>query len=242
MNLTLYCNSFNDCLPIRSQCNQKTLICGSHFLSEDIRSQYKSSGYILDDDGENISELNPLLGDLTGLYWVWKNARDEFIGTNQYCRFYKDDQLTSLFPLNVNTLYVSNFRELSNNIWAQYEECHGKLGIQLLQKAIEMRSIPITQSMFDMMYHQYHISTCNSFFGHTKVFNVICSILFEIIDELYSGSKYIIEHVQYKIHPNRSPHEKRTLAFLAERILTMIYINREYYLGNINIVPVEFII
>lgn len=41
-----------------------------------------------DDKGENISAKNPWYSELTGIYWVWKNTRQDVTGTCHYRRFF----------------------------------------------------------------------------------------------------------------------------------------------------------
>ena len=46
-----------------------------------------------DNTGENISEKNKYLNEMTGIYWVWKNydkvGNPDYIGLNHYRRFFK---------------------------------------------------------------------------------------------------------------------------------------------------------
>jgi len=66
------------------------------------------------------------------------------------------------------------------------------------------------------------------FFAHRKIFDKLCEIIFEMIFEIYHGSKYALPYMQYQ-------NQTRLPAFLTERLLNVIYHNKDYYLGTVDI-------
>ena len=52
----------------------------------------KDFGYMGDDTGDNISDLNCYYAELSGIYWVWKNYHEaEYVGVCHYRRFLTDE-------------------------------------------------------------------------------------------------------------------------------------------------------
>lgn len=59
------------------------------YLPLHVGKQNKESiGYIGDDTGDNISYKNLYYCELTGLYWAWKNLKNDYIGLVHYRRFF----------------------------------------------------------------------------------------------------------------------------------------------------------
>ncbi len=53
------------------------------------RAGHPDLGYLRDDTGDNISAKNCFYGELTGVYWVWKNIRTtDYVGVCHYRRYF----------------------------------------------------------------------------------------------------------------------------------------------------------
>lgn len=223
-NLTLYCNCFKEHEHLKTQFNQKNLMLGAVNLDSSYKAELANKGYYFDDTGDNISHLNKWLGDLTGLYWIWKNTQDEFVGTNQYRRYYVDEDVLKN-EFDNKTLYISSPLIFPVNLFEQYSNAHSFVGIQSLIEAANKKAISMPIEHITTVLNEVNaISPANLFFADRKLFNIVCDRLFEIIFELYNGTKYALPFIQ-------PPEQYRMIAFLAERILNIMYHNPEYYFG-----------
>lgn len=99
-------------------------------------------GFQGDDDGDNISKLNPLYCELTAQYWGWKNMQTEYIGLCHYRRYFK----TVITEKNIDKLMdgcdiiLVKKLLLPNNIIS----------------AAQMGLIPEDVSLFYLYMKQYH--------------------------------------------------------------------------------------
>ena len=57
------------------------------------RAGAEDLGYLGDDTGDSISRWNNYYGELTGVYWAWKNEQEaDIIGICHYRRFFLNEQ------------------------------------------------------------------------------------------------------------------------------------------------------
>lgn len=229
--LTIYCLCYERNIPRKTQFNQKTLICGSAYLDLRARDQLTRNGFLLDSSGQNISWLNCMFGDLTGTYWVWKNAQEEFIGTSHYRQFWIEDEVNSL-QLNDYSFYVIKTADWNEHAIDQYVYSHGSHGLELLSRAIyNVPNFKLDFESIDKLYNINYINPAHMFFCHRNLYDKFCTVLFDILFDLYRISFEEICHL-YDHHPEA----RRTLAFLSERIFTVLMINAEKYFGNVEVV------
>ena len=53
--------------------------------------KYREDGELCEQDGENITQYNERINELTGLYWIWKNTESEYVGLSHYRRYFDED-------------------------------------------------------------------------------------------------------------------------------------------------------
>ena len=84
-------------------------------------------GYLGDDTGDNISELNLYLNEVTALYWMWKNTSHDIIGLNHYRRFFtaQEDLNYDFVKLSTNIIEFDSenilSREAAEKILQDYD-------------------------------------------------------------------------------------------------------------------------
>lgn len=237
--IDIYCNCYMGKSPKEHQFNQRNIMCGAHSYPEDIKIQLLSEGYILDDSGDNISNVNQWFGELTGLYWVWKNTAHEFKATNQYRHFWDADQKI----LEKDTIYVVEPIKVSDavrdthvevkNIYHHYSYLHSEVFLQMLYGLCESRQLPINSRMIDKLKTQDQLYPFNMFIAESKIFDKLCEILFSILIQYHDCYYFLFPAAVKQFN------QKRFIDFLSERVLHMIYSDINYYFDRVKIVPLK---
>lgn len=184
-------------------------------------------GYLGDDTGENISELNPYLNELTALYWIWKNATQPFVGIAHYRRFFSTKGSNVFHAEDI--LSGTQARELLNRydmligdeafsinsqrnlmiVDAEYDQKLAANAVNLIKKMLE-RYQPTYADSFEQLMSNRGFFCCNMMITRKHVFDAYCQWLFSFILPSIEEFRAELEHV--------STRQKRILGFVAERM------------------------
>lgn len=231
----MYCLCYVGKEAKKYQFDQRNLMCGSINYNHVDVLEMQQRGFLMDHIGEHISHLNNDFGSLTGIYWVWKNAKHEYKGTNTYRIFWDEE-----FDLRSNRVYIPQPKDIVtaikgfaphvDNVYDHFSHCHNSLGWQLLYGLAGDRRIPITTNMIDQLRTYKYLIPFHMFTTHSVIFDRICEILFQIIFEFHSNYQNFLPEI-YKRNQ-----QVRFYDFFGERILHLILTNNYHFLGNVDIV------
>lgn len=220
---SLYCCSLHQ-KPPRYQVTQGKLInvlAGASAFDEGTKQQYRDDQWLMDDVGENISPLNSIFGDLTVLYWMWKNADDDFLGICQYRRPWIEEDVVNS---DDGVLYVPE-PALFGNMRHQYESSHGTFpAYQFSIDLANRKRIPLTVDMLEYAWNQGVFHGCNMARGPKWLFDRYCELVFETMMPFYEENMNLCESLQ--------GYQRRSIAFVAERMITTLLIYRNHFFGE----------
>ena len=235
MNITLYCNCYKKRIPYKFQKNQKNLMLGSIDYDPNIKKTLLNDGYILDESGDNISNLNKWFGQTCGLYWTYKNSEEDFVGMSTYRIFWDEQSLSNIDTLS-NRLYVPfkfdvtadviDFKNLKNHFIVS----HGNHSYKMLLDCIRKESILFEDAI--TWEDQTLLYPFSMFISNKKVFNTICEILFKLAFDFFYTNKYTIYN--YMDHHCQI----RQMDFICERLLHLIIKNLSFFIPNVEVIEI----
>jgi len=183
--------------------------------------------WITEKKGDNISNLNSYYGEMTALYWIWKNqlndlSDDDFIGNCHYRKLwlnnlYDKKQKNSLSDLysnllknnneNLNkyeTIQVQPIIFNSKTVLEDFNQIHGEL---IINKCIEFLN-PQIQEKFKNNLNKNTLYPLNMFITKVRYFKNYCDVIFPWLEKCFH---YCKSNNLLKDYNTRLP------AFLAER-------------------------
>ena len=147
-------------------------------------------GILSDDTGENISAKNCFYGELTGLYWLWKNYKEtDIIGICHYRRFfYKENGKLMLAPdfeeaLKDCDMLLSNAIESDTTYYEDFSSAHKSIFLDQTGEVIR-KICPEYYPAFEEHLQSHTLYMGNLAAMKKELFDEYSSWLFSIFFEL----------------------------------------------------------
>lgn len=210
------------------------VLAGAASHNHNLRHSLIDQGWLMDDEGENMSALNSIWGDLTVLYWAWKQAKDEPWGVCQYRRKWSDGELVNA---RRDCIYVTHPLQLiEGSVRRQYDLHHGIFpAYEISMSLANAGKLPLSVEQLQYAWDQDILYAYNMARGNAKLMNILCELIFETMDAIWQSSREQCEALQ--------GYQRRSIAFTAERLMTAILLHSSFFFGEHCVHPatVEFI-
>lgn len=188
---------------------------------------HEDLGYIRDDTGDNISDLNPYYSELTGQYWLWKNERKiQNIGCCHYRRYFINDKKDFLSIHELEDILehtdILAARLEDPRTWRElYGAGHNINDLFSLGEVIKERE-PESYDVFERLLDSHFICFGNMYAMSKTIFDEYMEWLFGILTE--TG-----ERIDFSSYDN---YEKRVFGLLSENLIQIFSLTRGYGMAS----------
>lgn len=179
-------------------------------------------GYVADNIGKNISALNYLYGELTGLYWISQNIRGmDYIGLCHYRRYFINEQK---YPLNRQE-YLSILKD-HDIIVPVHQQCDGAY-YDYFRQFHNRQDLDAVGRALKKLYPDYADSYDQAMSGHRFFYGNLMVTGLDILKDYADWLFHIFSEASKEIDVSGyDAYHKRVYGFLSEQmILTYILKN-----------------
>lgn len=187
--------------------------------------------------GNNIASLNPKINEYTGIYYIWKNDRAEYVGINHYRRFFASNMFGGCIQKIEVLLLLKKYDVLvADKVTFRDETVLSKLKTEINEDAFNVSIEAVRNLFLNKDFKEYNaykyvfegnaIFPCNMFVMSWDLFEQYCTWIFPIINKLVASIEIKEEWDDYS---------KRVIGFIAERLLTVWLVEKKYSLKELEI-------
>ena len=203
------------------------------------------SGMLHDDEGDNISELNPRFNDMATIYWAWKNCDNAYYGFMQYRRFLSfDTEMLKAkkyeYPMEKNDdaafesmkltdpAYMRNYIEQYDVITCNYLQYPPEYS--LYQQYYEVtyaheKDMDLLIEIIQKKYPKYMPAVRESLFRNGKGYFANLFIMRKELFQKYCAWAFdiLFEFDRRMDYTDYSSAERRAPGYMSERLLGIFY-------------------
>ena len=211
-------------------------------------SAYADIGCLKDNTENNISDLNVFINEITGLFWIWKNTNDDYVGLCHYRRFLTTDtdnsyafekivtdqqvkELLKSYDILIGkaVFFGMTQKELLIN---DCDENLANLGLMITERYLSEIQPDYLES-FNYVWTQSIIWRSHLFITRHYVFNAYCSWLFSFFIE---ATKEVIQAAALEEQEKSS---KRLMGYIGERMLSVWLYKQNLRIKELSIMQIE---
>ncbi len=197
------------------------------------RAGAKDLGYLGDDTGDSISRWNHYYGELTGVYWVWKNEHDaDVVGICHYRRFFLNEQRQLLSRQEYEEILKDYDIIVSDNIQADASY------LDYFAEAHNARDLLAVGEVIKEKYPEYEPYFKNAMEGNTYYYGNLMVAPRKLFQEYAAWLFDILFEVEKRINvESYDLYNQRVFGFLSEQMVK-IWVEKnglKVYEGNVGL-------
>ena len=174
-------------------------------------------GYMGDNTGEHISDLNPYYGELSGLYWIWRNETEaDIVGVCHYRRFFVNEDGSFMRAGDYEAaladcdVMVSDMTMRGGTNRENFGKKHNALDMEAVGEAIK-KIYPEDYDAFCRVMDDEKCCYGNLMAARKETYDAYCEWLFNVLVE--ASEEIDAKLQQYDLY------QRRVYAYLSEVLL-----------------------